>query len=59
MEKTKLEAEQSNGNGEADAISEQLVVEIPTEIRAGVVALQTANPKCSNGSYACYSLRAQ
>ncbi|MEY4547909.1 MAG: hypothetical protein RL685_4104 [Pseudomonadota bacterium] len=58
MEKSKVEAEQINGNDEASATSEQLVVEIPTEIRAGVLVRDTLQSECG-GSYACYSQRAQ
>lgn len=57
MDKTNMEAEQINHDDESELSSEQLVVEIPTEIRAGVVARALQHATCGS-TYACYSQRA-
>jgi hypothetical protein len=53
----KYEAEQHVESAETVAAEEQLIVEIPTEIRAGVAVASRPTTSCG-GSYACYNLRA-
>ena len=56
MDNTKNEIEQQN-DVQSEVAADHLIVEIPTEIRAGVAVALAPTSTCG-GSYACYSLRA-